>query len=67
MSFTPALYSDPTRLGGRAMEIVYDDTELLTYMRKAMTVSDSPVLLDRFPGPGNRSGHRRGNAMVNVS
>ena len=35
-------------LGGRAMEIVYDDTELLTYMRKAMTVSDSPVLLDRF-------------------
>ena len=48
MSFTPALYSDPTRLGGRAMEIVYDDTELLTYMRKAMTVSDSPVLLDRF-------------------
>ncbi len=35
-------------LGGRAMEIVYDDAELLTYMRKAMTVSDSPVLLDRF-------------------
>ena len=36
-------------LGGRAMEIVYDESELRTYMREAVTVSDkSPVLLDRF-------------------
>ncbi len=36
-------------LGGRAMEIVYDDAELMTYMREAVQVSDeSPVLLDRF-------------------
>ena len=36
-------------LGGRAMEIVYDDSELMTYMREAVQVSDkSPVLLDRF-------------------
>ncbi|MFP5307737.1 MAG: carbamoyl-phosphate synthase large subunit, partial [Gammaproteobacteria bacterium] len=36
-------------LGGRAMEIVYDDADLLRYMREAVKVSnDSPVLLDRF-------------------
>ena len=36
-------------LGGRAMEIVYDETELVRYMRSAVLVSnDSPVLLDHF-------------------
>ncbi|MDA0977920.1 MAG: carbamoyl-phosphate synthase large subunit, partial [Proteobacteria bacterium] len=36
-------------LGGRAMEIVYDQDELKTYMRHAVVVSDdSPILLDRF-------------------
>ena len=36
-------------LGGRAMEIVYDEEELRTYMRDAVAVSnESPVLLDRF-------------------
>lgn len=36
-------------LGGRAMEIVYREEELLRYMREAVSVSnDSPVLLDRF-------------------
>ena len=36
-------------LGGRAMEIVYNDSELRTYMQSAVKVSnDSPVLLDRF-------------------
>jgi carbamoyl-phosphate synthase large subunit len=36
-------------LGGRAMEIVYDESELRTYMRDAVKVSnESPVLLDRF-------------------
>ncbi len=36
-------------LGGRAMEIVYDETELVRYMRNAVLVSnDSPVLLDHF-------------------
>ena len=36
-------------LGGRAMEIVYDDDELMQYMQNAVDVSnDSPVLLDRF-------------------
>lgn len=36
-------------LGGRAMEIVYNDDELRNYMRAAVSVSnDSPVLLDRF-------------------
>ncbi|MED5238529.1 MAG: carbamoyl-phosphate synthase large subunit [Pseudomonadota bacterium] len=36
-------------LGGRAMEIVYNEAELRNYMMNAVSVSnDSPVLLDRF-------------------
>jgi carbamoyl-phosphate synthase large subunit len=36
-------------LGGRAMEIVYDETDLKNYMDQAVAVSNkSPVLLDRF-------------------
>lgn len=36
-------------LGGRAMEIVYDEEELRTYMTEAVQVSeDAPVLLDHF-------------------
>jgi carbamoyl-phosphate synthase large subunit len=36
-------------LGGRAMEIVYNEDELSHYMKTAVQVSnDSPVLLDRF-------------------
>ncbi|MBN7795907.1 carbamoyl-phosphate synthase large subunit [Parahaliea mediterranea] len=36
-------------LGGRAMEIVYREEDLLRYMRDAVQVSeDSPVLLDSF-------------------
>ena len=36
-------------LGGRAMEIVYKESELTKYMKEAVSVSnDSPVLLDHF-------------------
>jgi carbamoyl-phosphate synthase large subunit len=36
-------------LGGRAMEIVYNEEDLRRYMREAVQVSnDHPVLLDRF-------------------
>jgi carbamoyl-phosphate synthase large subunit len=36
-------------LGGRAMEIVHEETDLKRYMHEAVQVShDSPVLLDRF-------------------
>ena len=36
-------------LGGRAMDIVHDDNELMRYMHEAIVVSEeSPVLLDRF-------------------
>jgi carbamoyl-phosphate synthase large subunit len=36
-------------LGGRAMEIVYEEAELERYLRNAVLVSeDSPVLLDHF-------------------
>jgi carbamoyl-phosphate synthase large subunit len=38
-------------LGGRAMEIVHAETDLLRYMRDAVQVSDdAPVLLDSFLG-----------------
>ncbi|MCP3674053.1 MAG: carbamoyl-phosphate synthase large subunit, partial [Gammaproteobacteria bacterium] len=36
-------------LGGRAMELVYNESELRRYMTEAVNVSnDAPVLLDRF-------------------
>ena len=36
-------------LGGRAMEIVYNEDEIIHYMKTAIQVSnDAPVLLDRF-------------------
>jgi carbamoyl-phosphate synthase large subunit len=36
-------------LGGRAMEIVFDNTQLKRYMREAVRVSpDNPVLIDRY-------------------
>ncbi|MDF5441937.1 carbamoyl phosphate synthase large subunit, partial [Vibrio parahaemolyticus] len=36
-------------LGGRAMEIVYDEQDLRRYFNEAVSVSnESPVLLDRF-------------------
>ncbi len=36
-------------LGGRAMEIVYDDEQFDTYINEAVKVSgDSPVLIDKF-------------------
>ncbi len=36
-------------LGGRAMEIVYDEETLLRYMREAMEISpEKPVLVDQF-------------------
>jgi len=36
-------------LGGRAMDIVYNEEDLVRYMNEAVRVSnDSPVLLDRF-------------------
>ncbi|MFP4392225.1 MAG: carbamoyl-phosphate synthase large subunit [Desulfohalobiaceae bacterium] len=36
-------------LGGRAMEIVYDEEDLLSYFREAVIISpDHPILLDKF-------------------
>lgn len=36
-------------LGGRAMDIVHNDTDLENYMKEALNVSpDAPILLDRF-------------------
>lgn len=45
----PVLVRPSYVLGGRAMGIVYDDTELATYIIEATRVSpDAPVLIDRY-------------------
>ncbi len=48
----PCLVRPSYVLGGRAMEIVYDEKELDMYMREAVSVSpEHPVLVDRFLHP----------------
>ncbi len=48
-------------LGGRAMEIVYNEDELRHYLTDAVEVSnDSPVLLDHFLDDAIRSRCRCG-------
>src|SRR4029077_15694439 len=45
----PVVVRPSSRLGGRAMEIVHQQSELERYMKEAVKVSnDSPVLLDRY-------------------
>ncbi|MCL2802960.1 MAG: carbamoyl-phosphate synthase large subunit [Micrococcales bacterium] len=47
----PVLVRPSYVLGGRGMEIVYDETQLDDYMAKALPVgghADAPVLIDRF-------------------
>ncbi|MFL3050899.1 MAG: carbamoyl-phosphate synthase large subunit [Candidatus Neomarinimicrobiota bacterium] len=45
----PVLVRPSYVLGGRAMEIVYDDGELLNYVRRAAEVSpEHPILIDAF-------------------
>ncbi|MDQ0337578.1 carbamoyl-phosphate synthase large subunit [Caldalkalibacillus uzonensis] len=45
----PVLVRPSYVLGGRAMEIVYNQEELLTYMEEAVKVTrDHPVLIDRY-------------------
>ncbi|MDI6703138.1 MAG: carbamoyl-phosphate synthase large subunit [bacterium] len=45
----PVLVRPSYVLGGRAMEIVYDDLSLRNYMKEAVEVSPShPVLIDKF-------------------
>ncbi|WP_413827037.1 carbamoyl-phosphate synthase large subunit [Methanobrevibacter sp. UBA313] len=45
----PVLVRPSYVIGGRAMEIVYDDTELETYMQEAVKVSsEHPILVDKF-------------------
>ena len=45
----PVLVRPSYVLGGRAMEIVHDETELETYMKEAVRVSrNHPVLIDSF-------------------
>ncbi len=45
----PVLVRPSYVLGGRAMEIVYDEQRLTTYMRRAVQVSpEHPVLIDKY-------------------
>jgi carbamoyl-phosphate synthase large subunit len=45
----PVLVRPSYVLGGRSMEIVYDDAGLSVYMRRALQVSpDHPILIDKF-------------------
>jgi carbamoyl-phosphate synthase large subunit len=45
----PVLVRPSYVLGGRAMEICYDETQLVRYMAEAVDVSpDRPVLIDKF-------------------
>jgi carbamoyl-phosphate synthase large subunit len=45
----PVLVRPSYVLGGRAMEIVYDDTELKEYMKEAVKISpEHPILVDKF-------------------
>jgi carbamoyl-phosphate synthase large subunit len=45
----PVLVRPSYVLGGRAMEIVYDETGLSCYMKQAMEASpDKPILIDKF-------------------
>jgi len=45
----PVLVRPSYVLGGRAMEIVYDERELVVYMREAVRVSpEHPILIDDF-------------------
>ncbi|MFC5403086.1 carbamoyl-phosphate synthase large subunit [Cohnella soli] len=45
----PVLVRPSYVLGGRAMEIVYSDEELLSYMEIAVTINpEHPVLIDRY-------------------
>ena len=45
----PVLVRPSYVLGGRAMEIVYDDNELKEYMQEAVRVSpEHPILVDKF-------------------
>ncbi|WNQ13542.1 carbamoyl-phosphate synthase large subunit [Paenibacillus aurantius] len=45
----PVLVRPSYVLGGRAMEIVYSDEELVSYMKYAVTINpEHPVLIDRY-------------------
>jgi carbamoyl-phosphate synthase large subunit len=45
----PVLVRPSYVLGGRAMQIVYDDQDLVQYMREAVRVSpEHPILVDKF-------------------
>jgi len=45
----PVLVRPSYVLGGRAMEIVYNDNELLSYMKEAVKINpEHPVLIDRY-------------------
>ena len=44
-------------LGGRAMEIVYEEESMAEFVKFAMEASPGhPILIDKFSGSGHRAG-----------
>ena len=44
----PVLVRPSYVIGGRGMQVVYDDEELVTYINEAIKFSDDPILIDQY-------------------
>lgn len=44
----PVLVRPSYVIGGRGMQVVYDDEELVTYINEAIKFSDNPILIDQY-------------------
>ena len=44
----PVLVRPSYVIGGRGMQVVYDDEELITYINEAIKFSDNPILIDQY-------------------
>jgi len=44
----PVLVRPSYVIGGRGMQVVYDDDELVTYINEAIKFSDNPILIDQY-------------------
>lgn len=44
----PVLVRPSYVIGGRGMQVVYNDEELITYINQALKFSDNPILIDQY-------------------
>src|SRR5699024_12698482 len=55
-------------IGGRAMEIVYNENELRTYMESAVKASKAhPILVDKYLSHADRKSTRLNSSHVSIS